>query len=122
MSSVNYGTKRTVTGAHYGARDWLVQRASAVVIIAFTAIILAQLLLTKGPIGYELWAGIFAPQWMKFITASVIVSVLWHAWVGVRNVWMDYAKSVALRLTLHVLSLIWLFGCAGWAFQVLWRL
>ncbi len=58
------------------------QRASAVVIIAFTAIILAQLLLTKGPIGYELWAGIFAPQWMKFITASVIVSVLWHAWIG----------------------------------------
>ena len=62
MSSVNYGTKRIVTGAHYGARDWLVQRASAVVIIAFTAIILAQLLLTKGPIGYELWAGIFCPS------------------------------------------------------------
>ena len=47
MSSVNYGTKRIVTGAHYGARDWLVQRASAVVIIAFTAIILAQLLLAR---------------------------------------------------------------------------
>ena len=46
MSSVNYGTKRIVTGAHYGARDWLVQRARAVVIIAFTAILLAQLLLT----------------------------------------------------------------------------
>ena len=82
MSSVNYGTKRIVTGAHYGASDWLVQRASAVVIIAFTAIILAHLLLPKGPIGHELWAGIFAPQWMKFITASVIVSVLWHAWCG----------------------------------------
>ena len=122
MSSVNYGTKRIVTGAHYGARDWLVQRASAVVIIAFTAIILAQLLLTKGPIGYELWAGIFAPQWMKFITASVIVSVLWHAWVGVRNVWMDYVPAAGLRFTLQSLTVVWLVVCAAWGFEVLWRI
>ena len=59
---------------------------------------------------------------MKFVTFGVIVALAWHVWVGVRNVWMDYVKSVGLRLTLHVATLIWLVGCAGWAFQVLWRL
>ena len=122
MSSVNYGTKRIVTGAHYGARDWLVQRASAVVIIAFTAIILAQLLLTKGPIGYELWAGIFAPQWMKFLTLGLFVAPGWHAWIGVRDIWMDYVKPVGLRLSLQVVTIVWLVGCVGWGIQVLWRL
>ena len=122
MSSVNYGTKRIVTGAHYGARDWLVQRASAVVIIAFTAIILAQLLLTKGPIGYELWAGIFAPQWMKFITVGTLVALAYHAWVGMREIFMDYVQPAGLRLVLQVFVLVWLVGCLGWGLQVLWRL
>ena len=110
--SVNYGSKRIVVGGHYGLRDWLVQRITAVL----------QLIFAKGEIGYELWAGIFAAQWMKFVTFGVIVALAWHVWVGVRNVWMDYVKSVGLRLTLHVATLIWLVGCAGWAFQVLWRL
>ena len=120
--SVNYGSKRTVVGGHYGLRDWLVQRVTAVLMVIFTVVVLAQLICAQGEIGYELWAGIFAAQWMKFLTFAVIVAMIWHVWVGARNVWMDYAKSVALRLTLHVLSLIWLVGCAGWAFQVLWRL
>ena len=120
--SVNYGSKRIVVGGHYGLRDWLVQRITAVLMVIFTIVVLAQLIFAKGEIGYELWAGIFADQWMKFVTFGVIVALAWHVWVGVRNVWMDYVKSVGLRLTLHVATLIWLVGCAGWAFQVLWRL
>ena len=27
--SVNFGSKRVVTGAHYGLRDWMAQRATA---------------------------------------------------------------------------------------------
>lgn len=120
--SVNYGSKRTVVGAHYGIRDWLVQRVTAVLMVAFTIVVLAQLIFTQGEISYELWAGIFATQWMKFLTFAVIIALLWHVWVGVRNVWMDYVQSTALRLSLHTVSLVWLIGCAGWAFQVLWRL
>jgi succinate dehydrogenase / fumarate reductase membrane anchor subunit len=120
--SVNYGSQRTVVGAHYGIRDWLVQRATAVLMALFTFALLAQVLFTSGPIGYDKWAGIFSTQWMKFLTFSVIVALVWHVWVGVRDIWMDYVKSVALRLVLQVLTIVWLVGCAGWGFQVLWRL
>lgn len=120
--AVNYGSKRTVVGAHYGLRDWLVQRGTAALMAIFTVVLLAQVLISKGPMGYDRWAGIFSSQWMKVLTFSVIVALIWHAWVGVRDIWMDYVPSVGTRLFLQIATLVYLAGCAGWALQVLWRL
>jgi succinate dehydrogenase / fumarate reductase membrane anchor subunit len=120
--ATNYGSKRLVVGAHYGLKDWLSQRVTGALMALFTIVLLAQVLFTKGPIGYDKWAGIFSSQWMKVLTFVVIVSLAWHAWVGMRDIWMDYIKPVGVRLTLHLLTIVWLVGCAGWAVQVLWRL
>ena len=120
--SVNYGTKRIVVGAHYGLRDWLAQRVTGLLMALFTVIVLAQVLMAKGPIGYDQWSGIFSAQWMKTLTFSVIVALLYHAWVGLREILMDYIKPLYLRLALQVFSIVWLVACAGWAVQVLWRL
>ena len=119
--SVNYGSKRVVVGAHYGLRDWLSQRVTAALMALFTLVVLVQVLM-PGPMGYDKWAGIFAAQWMKVLTFVVIVSLLIHAWVGMRDIWMDYIKPVGVRLALQVATLVWLVGCAGWSLQVLWRL
>ena len=120
--AVNYGSKRIVTGAHYGLRDWLAQRYTAVLMALFTVALLVQVLTTSGHLGYESWSGIFSAQWMKFLTFALIISLCWHAWIGVRDIWMDYIKPVGVRLVLHVFTLVWLVGCAGCAVQVLWRL
>jgi succinate dehydrogenase / fumarate reductase membrane anchor subunit len=117
----NYGSKRIVTGAHYGLRDWLVQRITAVLMALFTLVLLVQLLF-GGPVGYDRWAAIFSAQWMKSLTLVIVLALAWHAWIGVRDIWMDYIKPVGLRLALQVFTLVWLVGCAGWAVQVLWRL
>lgn len=119
--AVNYGSKRIVVGAHYGLRDWLSQRITGALMAIFTLIVLGQLLLTSGPIGYDKWAGIFASQWMKVLTFSVIAGLLYHVWVGMRDVWMDYVQPVGIRLVLQIFTIVWLVGCAGWAIQVLWR-
>ena len=119
--SDNYGSKRVVVGAHYGLRDWLVQRATAVLMALFTVIIVVQCLM-PGEMSYDKWSGIFAHQWMKVLTFIMIASILWHAWVGVRDVLMDYVKQMAARLVLQVAAIAWLVGCAGWALQVLWRI
>jgi succinate dehydrogenase / fumarate reductase membrane anchor subunit len=121
MTTPNFGSKRLVVGAHYGLRDWLAQRVTAVLMALFTIVLLVQLLL-PGELGYERWAGIFSQQWMKFLTFTVIVSLLYHAWVGMRDIWMDYVHATGVRLVMHVFTLVWLAGCAGWAIQVLWRL
>jgi succinate dehydrogenase / fumarate reductase membrane anchor subunit len=120
--AVNFGSKRIVVGAHYGLRDWLSQRVTAGLMAIFTVIVLAQVLFTQGPLGYDRWAGIFSAQWMKVLTFVIIVALLYHVWVGVRDIWMDYVKPVAVRLSLQIFTIVWLVGCAGWAIQVLWRL
>jgi succinate dehydrogenase / fumarate reductase membrane anchor subunit len=119
--AVNHGSRRTVVGAHYGMRDWLSQRVTAAIMALFTLLVLGQVLLTRGPIGYDKWAGIFAAQWMKFLTFAVVLALLWHVWVGMRDVLMDYVKPVGIRLTAQVFVIVWLVGCAGWAIQALWR-
>ena len=120
--STNFGSKRLVVGAHYGSRDWLSQRVTAGLMALFTLVVLGQLIFFKGPIDYYKWAGIFSAQWMKVLTFVIIVALALHAWVGVRDIWMDYVKPVGLRLALQVFSIVWLLGCAGWAVQVIWRL
>ena len=120
--SVNYGSKRLVVGAHYGLRDWLAQRVTAALMALFTVIVLAQIMFTKGEIGYSNWAGIFSAQWMKALTFTVIIALLYHVWVGMRDIWMDYIKPVWLRLLLQVFTIVWLVACTGWAIQVIWRL
>ena len=117
----NFGSKRLVVGAHYGLRDWLSQRVTAALMALFTLVLLLQLIF-GGRLGYDRWAGIFSQQWMKVLTFVTIVSLALHAWVGMRDIWMDYIKPVGLRLLLQVATIVWLVGCAGWAVQVLWRL
>ena len=119
--ATTFGSKRLVVGAHYGLRDWLSQRVTALVMALFTVAVVVQVLM-PGPLDYYKWSAIFARQWMKVLTFVVIVSLLWHVWVGVRDIWMDYVKSMGVRLGLDVLTIAWLVGCAGWAIQVLWRL
>ena len=121
MAAQNFGTRRTVVGAHYGLRDWLVQRITSVVLVVFTFAVIVQVLL-PGEMGYDKWSGMFSRQWMKVLTFTVVISLAWHVWVGMRDIWMDYVHSVGVRLGLQALTIVWLVGCAGWAVQVLWRL
>ena len=119
--SISFGSRRLVVGAHYGLRDWLAQRVTSLVMAIFTVAVIVELLL-PGPLDYYKWSAIFSHQWMKVLTFMTIVSLLYHVWVGMRNIWMDYAKPMSIRLTLDVATIAWLVGCAGWAIQVIWRL
>ena len=119
--AVNYGSRRIVVGAHYGLRDWLSQRVTAALMALFTVLVLGQVMLSRGPIGYDKWAGIFSTQWMKVLTFTVVAALLLHVWVGMRDVLMDYVKPVGARLVLQIVTIVWLLGCTGWAIQVLWR-
>jgi succinate dehydrogenase / fumarate reductase membrane anchor subunit len=113
--------KRVVVGAHYGVRGWLAQRVSAAAMAACTLVFTA-LLLSGGPFTFASWKALFASGWMRSTTFVFVVSVLIHAWVGVREILMDYAKPAGLRFALEVATVLVLAGYAGWAMQILWRL
>lgn len=120
MEKSTIGSKRLVVGAGYGMRDWLAQRVTAIVMAIYTLILLTAFLF--GDITYyEGWAGLFSHTWFKVVSAVTFLALSYHAWVGVRDIWMDYIKPVGLRLSLQVASIAWLVGCAVWALQILWR-
>lgn len=112
---------RIVVGAHYGLKDWLAQRITAIVMAVYS-IVLAASLLFCSEVTLDGWRTLLSGTCMQVFTFLFILSLAYHAWVGVRDIWMDYIKCTALRLTLHVVTLLALLGYAGWAIQILWRL
>ena len=113
-------SNRIVTGAHYGLRDWLAQRITAVIMAVYTVIVVAVLLLDP-PKTYGVWRDLFSQGWMRVATLLFMAALVWHAWVGVRDIWMDYIKPAGLRLALQVGTIVLLAAYLGWVVQILWR-
>ncbi|HYF59034.1 MAG TPA: succinate dehydrogenase, hydrophobic membrane anchor protein [Burkholderiaceae bacterium] len=113
-------TRRIVVGAHYGLRDWLMQRVTAVVLLVYTLLLLGAVLFTR-ELDYGSWAALFSNVWMKVATVMAVLSLVYHTWVGTRDIYMDYFKPTGLRLVATLGTLILLFSYAVWAVIILWR-
>lgn len=113
---------RIVVGAHYGLKDWIIQRVTAV-IMALYSIALPVILLVQRPATFEAWRELFASGGLlKMATFLFFVSLFYHAWIGMRDLWMDYVKPVGLRLTLHAVTVVVLVVYTAWVATILWRL
>lgn len=112
---------RIVTGAHYGLRDWLVQRVTAVV-MAFYAVVVVVMLLLQPSFGYDTWAGLFSGNLMRTFSMLFLLSLFYHAWIGVRDIVMDYVKPAFVRLLIHVVVILALILYVIWSMQILWGL
>ncbi len=112
---------RVVTGAHYGLRDWLAQRVTAVVMVLFTLFVAVYLLL-QPRVDYDVWTGLFSNNVMRSFALLFLLSLFYHAWIGVRDIVMDYVKPAAVRLLVHVVVILALLLYAIWSVQILWGL
>ena len=118
-STPGIGPRRLVVGAHYGLAGFIGQRITSVVLTLWVFLVGVSVLF--GPLSYDTWAALFAPLWMKVITLLALVSLLYHAWIGMRNIWMDYVTPVWARLSLQTITVLWLIACGIWSVQILWR-
>ncbi|TDR31822.1 succinate dehydrogenase, hydrophobic membrane anchor protein [Hydromonas duriensis] len=119
MKNVKVGTARVTSGAHYGWKDWLAQRITGALVLLFVIAVLVQFLIA--PTTFEAWHAFMTCAPMKILTFFTLLAVCYHAWIGVRDIWMDYIKNVGLRLTLHVFTILWLLGCAAYGVSALWK-
>jgi succinate dehydrogenase / fumarate reductase, membrane anchor subunit len=110
---------RLVIGAGYGLLGWLVQRISAVVLAIYT-VFMAGFLLSHRPLEFLAWKALFMPFWMRVFSLLFFLSLFLHAWVGMRNVLMDYVHPTGLRLALEVAVIFALVVYAVWSIQILW--
>jgi succinate dehydrogenase / fumarate reductase, membrane anchor subunit len=121
----NIGSKRLVVGAHYGLKEWVAQRITAVIMAVYTIGLFLAVLFTPD-LDYAKWVGFFNFTVLSFPLGKILallafLSLSYHAYIGIRDIWMDYVKPTGIRLTLQVLTALWLLGAAGYAADILWR-
>lgn len=121
----NIGSKRLVVGAGYGLTEWLLQRVTAVVMSVYTIGLFLAVLFTPN-LDYKTWVGFFNFTVMQFplgktLALIAMLSLCYHAYVGVRDLWMDYIKPVGLRIFLQVMTAVWLLAVAIYTAEILWR-
>ena len=110
---------RVVTGAHYGLRDWLIQRVTAVVMVLFVMFVAGYLLL-QPRVDYDVWTSLFSNNVTRSFALLFLLSLFYHAWIGVRDIAMDYIKPASVRLLFHVAVILALLMFTIWSVQILW--
>ena len=82
-----------------GMRAWLLQRVTAVY-IAIYSLSLIIWLISNVPIDFNSWQSVFTHPIILVMTVLFYLSLFIHAWVGVRDVLVDYAKPSSVRFIL----------------------
>lgn len=110
--------------ARSGVADWLVQRVSAVILLAFFGYLTYLIL---GGLDYATWSALFAQTWMKVFTLLALLSLVAHAWIGMWGVLTDYLterllgpKGNVMRISLQLIIALALAVYAIWGVQVIW--
>ena len=80
-----------------GLRAWLVQRATAVYLLAFIAYFIAHFLLAP-PADDAAWRAYVGQGYVRLLILAAFVALLLHAWIGLRDVMLDYVKPLAVRV------------------------
>ncbi len=110
---------KSPVGAHYGVGDWLLQRLTAGVMAIYTVGFIACI--AWHPIGsYAEWKGLFDRPVVRLGTMLFFAALLYHAWVGMRDIVMDYVKPAGIRLVLESAVGLALLAYFFWSASILW--
>ena len=104
----------------HGLKAWLLQRLSAVYLAMYLIFFLLSLI-AKTPHGFMAWREYITAPVMSVATLLLFLSLLVHAWVGLRDVIMDYVHDFNTRFTVLTLIAGSLIGMGAWLLLILVR-
>ncbi|KAA3626349.1 MAG: succinate dehydrogenase, hydrophobic membrane anchor protein [Proteobacteria bacterium] len=102
----------------HGLRAWVAQRVSAIYLGLFVLYVVFHFL-TSAPASFVEWKAWMADPLVGVLWVLAMFSLLLHAWVGIRDVFLDYVNPLGLRLALLGLTAFALLGYGVWAARVL---
>jgi succinate dehydrogenase / fumarate reductase membrane anchor subunit len=109
-----------------GLYDWLMQRVSAVILLAYFLYVSCVLI---AGVDYVAWKELHAQTWMRIFSLLALLSLGIHAWVGLWAVFTDYltermmgSLGNMLRFGAQVVSAIIMFIYVVWGVQIVWGL
>lgn len=111
-----------------GAYDWLVQRVSAVILLAWILVVGGFILVTDDMSALQ-WQALFNHGWMRMFSLVALLSLCAHAWVGMWTVSTDYLTRAVLGKAATAVRLLFQLACLGvlfvyfvWCVQILWSI
>ncbi|MEX1665785.1 succinate dehydrogenase, hydrophobic membrane anchor protein [Zhongshania arctica] len=110
-----------------GLSDWLIQRVSGVILLAYMLVVGFYLLVSGSDLTYAQWSGYFDSTFMRVFSTAAVLSIVAHAWIGLWSVSTDYltermmgGRGTVLRLAFQAASAVVLFTYLVWGIQILW--
>ncbi len=110
---------RLFSRKYSGMRHWLLQRLTAVLMTLYL-MLLGALLFAQHPTQYTAWKALLSPLWLRGATLLFLLSLFFHAWLGVRDIFNDYVHPLVLRSFLHGAVAITLIAYSVWSVNILW--
>ena len=111
-----------------GVHDWLLQRISAVVLLAYF-VFLVVYVATNTDLSFSQWQNLFSHTWMRVFSLTALLSLCAHAWIGMWTISTDYFTSAVLgtaatviRLGFQLVCLLILISYFVWCVQILWSI
>lgn len=102
-----------------GLYDWLIQRATAVVVALYVIVMLGYLVTTPD-LSYLQWREFMGSLCMKVFNLITLFSIIAHAWVGLWTISTDYIKPMVLRFLFQAACGLTAFAYIVWAIDILW--
>ena len=96
-----------------GMRTWLLQRLTAVYIAVYSLSLIIWVVV-KFPVHYNNWYSLFSHPIILVATVIFYLSLFLHAWVGVRDILVDYAKPSSVRFILLTALALFLTAMTTW--------
>jgi succinate dehydrogenase / fumarate reductase membrane anchor subunit len=101
-----------------GLRPWVIQRVSAVYIVLFI-VYAASCYFTADAIAYESWKNWLYNPFNTTVVGIFVIALLFHAWIGMRDVVLDYVHNIMLRIFILAILIGVLIGSGLWVFRIL---
>lgn len=103
-----------------GLRAWMLQRVSAIY-LALSFISVLILLLAQRPVTYDMWRAWIAHPVVNIACMLFFIALVIHAWVGVRDVVIDYVRATGARFVVLTSVATSLLAMLVWVFRILLR-
>ncbi|TNF95919.1 MAG: succinate dehydrogenase, hydrophobic membrane anchor protein [Gammaproteobacteria bacterium] len=101
-----------------GYRAWLIQRISAIYLALYTLYLVFYFVMEE-PAGYQQWLDWLADPVVSTTMAIFFITLLFHAWIGIRDVVVDYIHPIAVRVSVLSLVVFYLIACGFWLIRTL---
>ena len=101
-----------------GMRAWLLQRLSAIYLAAYFVVCLVVWFCTD-PLSYSEWRQFVAHPVINVSIGLFFAALLIHAWVGIRDVLVDYVSHAGIRVVILLAIAFSLIALGFWVLLIL---